>query len=61
MLNFYGRRHPRNINNDQLKNLINFEFFLDKNKLKRFKTYVKNFDTSNLEIGFGGGENIFSQ
>ena len=32
MLNFYGRKYPRKIKNDQLKSLNDFEFFLDKNK-----------------------------
>ncbi len=61
MLNFYGRRHSRNIKNDQLKSLNDFKFFLDKKKINKFKTKIKDFETFNLEIGFGGGENIFSQ
>ncbi len=61
MLNFYGRRHPRNTKNCQLKDLDSFKFFLDKNKIKKFKTKIKKFGTYNLEIGFGGGENIFAQ
>ena len=61
MLNFYGRRHPRNIKTDQLKHLNDFRFFLDKNKIKEFKSKTKKFKNLNLEIGFGGGENIFSQ
>ena len=61
MLNFYGRRHPRNIKTDQLKHLDDFRFFLDKNKIKEFKSKTKKFKNLNLEIGFGGGENIFSQ
>ena len=61
MLNFYGRRYPRNIKNDQLKKLYDFRFFLDKSKIKTFKTKIKKFETFNLEIGFGVGENIFAQ
>ena len=61
MLNFYGRRYSRSIKNDQLKSLDDFKFFLDKKKIKKFKTKIKNFENFNLEIGFGGGENIFSQ
>mgnify|MGYP001339748442 CR=1 FL=1 len=61
MLSFYGRRHPRNIKTDQIKSLEDFSFFLDKNKVKKFKSQIKKFKTFNLEIGFGGGENIFSQ
>ena len=34
MLNFYGRKYPRNIKNDQLKKLYDFNFFLDKRKIK---------------------------
>ena len=44
MLNFYGRKYPRNIKNDQLKKLYDFKFFLDKSKLKTFKTIIKKFD-----------------
>ena len=61
MLNFYGRKYPRNIKNDQLKKLYDFKFFLDKSKIKTFKTKIKKFETFNLEIGFGLGENIFAQ
>ena len=61
MLNFYGRRCPRNIKKIQLENLNDFKFFLDKNKIKKLKTKIKKFKTSNLEIGFGGGENIIAQ
>ncbi len=61
MLNFYGRRHPRNIKEYQLENLNSFKFFLDQNKIKKIKTKIKKFGTFNLEIGFGGGENIFAQ
>ena len=61
MLNFYGRKYPRNIKNDQLKELYDFKFFLDKSKIKTFKTKTKKFETFNLEIGFGIGENIFAQ
>ena len=61
MLNFYGRRYSRSIKNDQLKSLDDFKFFLDKKKIKKFKTKIKNFENFNLEVGFGGGENIFSQ
>jgi tRNA (guanine-N7-)-methyltransferase len=61
MLSFYGRRYSRTIKNDQLKSLDDFKFFLDKKKIKKFKTKIKNFENFNLEIGFGGGENIFSQ
>ena len=61
MLNFYGRKYPRNIKNDQLKELYDFKFFLDKSKIKTFKTKIKKFETFNLEIGFGTGENIFAQ
>jgi len=61
MLNFYGRRYPRNTKSDQLKKLYDFRFFLDKRKIKKFKTQIKKFETLNLEIGFGVGENIFAQ
>ena len=61
MLNFYGRRHPRKIKNEQLKSLNDFNFFLNKNKIKIIRSKIKKFKTFNLEIGFGGGENIFSQ
>mgnify|MGYP001166275728 FL=1 len=61
MLNFYGRKYPRKIKNDQLKSLNDFEFFLDKNKIKRFNAKIKKFKSFNLEIGFGGGENLFAQ
>ena len=61
MLNFYGRKYPRNIKNDQLKSLNDFEFFLDINKIKRFNAKIKRFKSFNLEIGFGVGENIFAQ
>ena len=61
MLNFYGRKYPRNIKNDQLKELYDFKFFLDKSKIKTLKTKTKKFETFNLEIGFGMGENIFAQ
>ena len=61
MLNFYGRRCPRNIKENQLESLNDFKFFLDKNKIKKLKTKIKKFKTFNLEIGFGGGENIFAQ
>ena len=61
MLNFYGRKYPRKIKNDQLKSLNDLEFFLDKNKIKRFNTKIKKFKSFNLEIGFGGGENLFAQ
>ena len=61
MLNFYGRRCPRNIKKNQLENLNDFKFFLDKNKIRKLKTKIKKFKTFNLEIGFGGGENIFAQ
>jgi len=61
MLNFYGRKYPRNIKNDQLKELYDFKFFLDKSKIKTFKNKIKKFETFNLEIGFGVGENIFAQ
>ena len=61
MLNFYGRKYPRKIKNDQLKSLNDSEFFLDKNKIKRFNAKIKKFKSFNLEIGFGGGENIFAQ
>ena len=33
MLNFYGRKYPRNIKNDQLKSLNDFEFFAGINNL----------------------------
>ncbi|MAZ46080.1 MAG: tRNA (guanosine(46)-N7)-methyltransferase TrmB [Rickettsiales bacterium] len=61
MLNFYGRRNPRNIKNDQIKNLNKFKFFLSKDKIKKLKNKIKKFDAFNLEIGFGGGENLFAQ
>ena len=61
MLNFYGRKYPRNIKGDQLKKLYDFKFFLDKSKIKTFETKIKKFETFNLEIGFGVGENIFAQ
>ena len=61
MLNFYGRKCPRNIKNDQLKELYDFKFFLDKSKIKTFKTKAKKLETINLEKGFGIGENIFAQ
>ena len=61
MLNFYGRRYPRNTKSDQLKKLYDFRFFLDKRKIKKFKTQIKKFETLNLEIGFGIGENIFAK
>ena len=61
MLNFYGRKYPRNIKGEQLKKLYDFNFFLDKSKIKTFKTKIKKFETFNLEIGFGVGENIFAQ
>ena len=61
MLNFYGRKYPRKIKNDQLKSLNDFEFFLDKNKIKKFNAKIKKFKSFNLEIGFGGGENLFAQ
>ena len=61
MLNFYGRKYPRNIKNDQLKELYDFKFFLDKSKIKTFKNKIKKFEAFNLEIGFGVGENIFAQ
>ena len=61
MLNYYGRKYPRNIKNDQLKELYDFKFFLDKSKIKTFETKIKKFETFNLEIGFGVGENIFAQ
>ena len=40
MLNFYGRKYPRKTKNDQLKELYDFKFFLDKSKIKTFKTEV---------------------
>ena len=61
MLNFYGRKYPRSIKNDQLKELYDFKFFLDKSKIKTFKNKIKKFEAFNLEIGFGVGENIFAQ
>ena len=61
MLNFYGRKCPRNVKNNQLKELYNFKFFLDKSKIQTFKNKTKKFETFNLEIGFGVGENIFAQ
>ena len=61
MLNFYGRKYPRNIKGDQLKKLYDFKFFLDKSKIKTFETKIKKFETFNLEIGFGLGENILAQ
>ena len=61
MLNFYGRRHPRNIKNNKLKNLEDSNFFLDKKNIKKFNSTIKKFKNFNLEIGFGRGENIFAQ
>ena len=61
MLNFYGRKYPRKIKNGQLESLNDSEFFLDKNKIKRFNAKIKKFKSLNLEIGFGGGENLFAQ
>ena len=61
MLNFYGRRFPRNIKKSHLENLNDFKFFLNKNKIETLKTKIKKFKTFNLEIGFGGGENIIGQ
>ena len=48
MLNFYGRKYPRKIKNDQLKSLNDFEFFLDKNKIKRFNAKIKKFKSIKL-------------
>ena len=47
MLNFYGRKYPRNIKGDQLKKLYDFKFFLDKSKIKTFETKIKKFETFN--------------
>ena len=60
MLNFYGRKYLGTLKTST-KKLYDFKFFLDKSKIKTFKTKIKKFETFNLEIGFGVGENIFAQ
>ena len=59
---FYGRRSSRKVNLDEIKDLKNFEFFLNSENLETRIREIKNsYDTFNLEIGFGSGDNILHQ
>lgn len=62
MKSFYGRRLSHSINKKKLSEIINSQFFINrnsqKNKLIKFKDKFKRL---NLEIGFGLGENLIYQ
>jgi len=62
MLSFYGRKIPRKAKGFQIDNLRRSNFFFnDGKKLEFLKKQILKFSNLNLEIGFGGGENIIFQ
>ena len=61
MLNFYGRRSPRNTKLSELKKLESSIFFINHSKISELNKIIKLKKTVNLEIGFGEGLNIFQQ
>ena len=61
MLNFYGRRSPRNTKLSELKKLESSTFFINHSKISELNKIIKLKKTVNLEIGFGEGLNIFQQ
>ena len=61
MLNFYGRKSPRNIKLRELKELESSIFFINHSKISELNKIINFKKTVNLEIGFGEGINIFHQ
>ena len=61
MLNFYGRRSPRNTKLRELEELKSSIFFINRSKISELNKIIKLKKTVNLEIGFGEGLNIFHQ
>jgi len=60
MTNFYGRKIPRGVDNQEIKKLFNCSYFFHKNKKIDFRSNLLSFSRFNLEIGFGSGENLIN-
>ena len=62
MRNFYGRKISRRIEDNKIRELKNFKFFLDNSKIQsKISLIQKSFNEFNLEIGFGMGCNLINE
>lgn len=62
MTSFFGRRLAKGTNHSEVKKLKTSPYFLSNPNLKKlFRSERFKNSKKNLEIGFGNGENVFSQ